>query len=65
MQVPNEYKITRTELATWYGITERALRYRMKEKNLCVENCILTWTDIRFIIEHLGVPPHLPPDVVL
>lgn len=48
--------ITRTEIAQWYGVTERALRNRMKKANLQVTNRILTKCDIRLILTALKEP---------
>ena len=52
MNQNNETKnisITRTDVATWYGITERGLRYRMKEAAISIKNRILTFGDIKAI----------------
>lgn len=54
-------KMTRTEVAQWYGITERALRYRMDSKNIQIANRILTECDIRLILKGLGKPLYMPP----
>ncbi len=56
-------KITRTEVALWYGITERALRYRMNNKNIQIANRILTECDIRLILKRLDKPFYMPPDL--
>jgi hypothetical protein len=55
--------ITRTEIAQWYGITERALRNRMKNVNLHITNRILTRDDIRLILRVLKEPQFMPIDL--
>lgn len=55
--------ITRTEIAKWYGITERALRNRMQNKNLRITNRILTQDDIRLILRVLKEPQSMPPEL--
>ena len=56
-------KITRTEIAQWYDISERGLRDRMHKKAVQVSNRILTECDIRLILKGLGKPLYMPPDL--
>lgn len=56
-------KITRTEIAQWYDIKERTLRYRMETKGIHITNRILTECDIRLILKGLGKPLYMPPDL--
>ncbi len=60
---PEKGIITRIVIAEWYGIKERALRYRFKQAKICIKNRALTLDDIRLIIKHLGMPCYLPIDV--
>ena len=55
--------ITRTEIAVWYGLTERGLRYRMQKENVHISNRILTECDIRSILKGLGRPCFMPLDL--
>ncbi len=55
--------ITRTEIAQWYGITERSLRYRMQKENVHISNRILTVCDIRLILKGLGRPRFMLSDL--
>ncbi len=55
--------ITRTEIAGWYNISDRGLRYRMKEAAIYIKNRILTFDDIKAILIALGVPPNLPTEL--
>ncbi len=58
-----QQKITRTEIAHWYDISERTLRYRMENKGIQITNRILTEDDIRLILKGLGKPLYMPPDL--
>lgn len=55
--------ITRTNIAAWYGISERGLRYRMKEATISIKNRILTFDDVKVILTGLGVPQYLPSEL--
>ena len=65
MDTPNLPNFTRTEIAAWYGLSERGLRYRCAKYGVHITNRILTKSDVRQIIEKLGDPPFLPLGVVL
>ena len=52
--------ITKIDVAAWYNIGERALRYRMAKVNVQVSNRILTKDDVRHMIKKLGDPPTMP-----
>lgn len=63
MNQNNETKnisVTRTEIAAWYSISERGLRYRMNEAKISIKNRILTFDDVKAILIALGIPPNLP-----
>jgi hypothetical protein len=60
---PEERNITRTDVAEWYRISERALRYRMAKSSAHVSNRILTKDDVRYMIKKLGDPPSMPPEL--
>ncbi len=55
--------ITRTDVAGWYGISERGLRYRMNKAKISIKNRILTFDDVKMILIALGVPQNLPPEL--
>ena len=55
----------RTEIAKWYGLSERGLRYRLAQKGVHITNRILTLSDIELIISQLGKPPLFPADLFL
>jgi hypothetical protein len=53
-------KIYRADISEWYGIKERALRNRMQKADIQIKNRVLTITDIKCIIDKLGIPPNIP-----
>ena len=57
---PEERIITKIDVAAWYNIGDRALRYRMEKVNVQVSNRILTKDDVRYMIKKLGDPPAMP-----
>ena len=66
MNQNNETKnisVTRTEIAAWYGISERGLRYRMNEAKISIKNRILTFDDVKAILIALGIPQNLPREL--
>ena len=66
MNQNNETKnisVTRTDVAGWYGITERGLRYRMNLAAISIKNRILTFDDIKAILIALGIPQNLPTEL--
>jgi hypothetical protein len=52
--------LTRFDIAEWYKITTRALRFRMEKACIQIANRILTIDDGRLIFKALGEPPFLP-----
>lgn len=66
MNQNNETKnisVTRTEIAFWYGISERGLRYQMNEAKISIKNRILTFDDVKAILIALGTPQNLPREL--
>ena len=55
---------TRAEVAKWYKLSERGLRYRFIKKGVVITNRSLTLTDIEYIISKLGKPPFMPPNIL-
>jgi hypothetical protein len=55
--------LQRLDIADWYKITTRTLRYRMEKAFLRIANRNLMIDDAKLIFKVLGEPPFLPPDL--
>ncbi len=55
-------KIFRTDIAAWYGISERALRNRLTKCDVHITNRTLTIDDIRTMLAALGKPLYMPDE---